>query len=191
MGFFAYPYLVTFDDTMAYGTHHFLTNFKFQCATRESLLYGNITADSYDWRSELTDIVMLTSEGYSRNMNPVPVGEKVVVLMTFEEPSMSSIRFCFRTVDKHGQAVACGYQTIVCVNKNTGGLIELPESFKQFQYDLEETFIEPRFDERARKGGRLCDELFTKEITEFAKQFVIAPANQCYPQIVSIEKTAN
>lgn len=188
MGFFAYPFLVTFDDTMAYGTHHFMTNFKFQCAARESLIFGNIAGESYDWRSELADILMLTREGYTRNMSPVSVGEKVVVLMTFEEPSISSVRLCFRTLDKSGQAVACGYQTIVCVDKNTSGLAELPNIFTQFQNDVEETFSEPNFEERARTGGRLCDELFTVEAVEFAKHFVTAPAAQSYPQIVSTEQ---
>ena len=45
MNYFATDYTIHFDDTMAYGSHHFLTAFKFQCAAREALLYGALIFD--------------------------------------------------------------------------------------------------------------------------------------------------
>lgn len=187
MGYFAYPYLVTFDDTMAYGTHHFMTNFKFQCAARESLLFGNIMDKQEDWRDELKDIIMLTRDGYTRNMNPVPVGEKVTVFMSFEEPSLSSMRLCFRTIGSNGEPIACGYQSIVCVDSKGTGLVELPKSFTQFREYVEEKCQEPMFDERARKGGKLAEELFTPKLAEFSKWFTSAISRESYPKIVNFD----
>ena len=40
--FYALPYRVLFHDTMAYGTQHFLTNFKLQCEARERLLFSSL-----------------------------------------------------------------------------------------------------------------------------------------------------
>jgi hypothetical protein len=36
MSFFTIPYQIHFEDTMAYGSHHYLTNFRFQCAAHEA-----------------------------------------------------------------------------------------------------------------------------------------------------------
>ncbi len=184
MGFFAYPYLVTFDDTMAYGTHHFLTNFKFQCATREALLFGNIVEGQKDWREELSNTLMLTSEGYTRNMNAVPVGERVVVFMSFEDASISSIRVCFRTLNGKGEPVACGYQSIVCVKRDGSGLVELPEAFTQFRDSMAEPCVNPSFQESATRGGRYAQALFTAHLQDYAVQMASAPASRGYPRIV-------
>ena len=42
MAYFATEYTIHFDDTMAYGSHHFLTAFKWQCASREAFLFGEL-----------------------------------------------------------------------------------------------------------------------------------------------------
>ncbi|CAO3432476.1 hypothetical protein [Azospirillum argentinense] len=181
---FAYPYLVTFDDTMAYGTHHFLTNFKFQCAAREALLFGKIIDGQQDWHEELAGTVMLTRDGYTRNMTAVPVGERVVVFMTFEEPSISSLRLCFRTISNKGEPVACGYQTIVCVGSDGKGLVDLPHVFTQFRDLLEEPFKDPSFEERARRGDRWTRELFTPELVRCAVRLANAPAWDSFPRII-------
>jgi acyl-CoA thioesterase FadM len=191
MGFFAYPYLVTFADTMAYGTHHFITNFKFQCAAREALLFEKVVDGQKDWHEQFSETVMLTTDGYTRNMNAVPVGERVVVFMTFEEPSVSSMRLCFRTLNNKGEPVACGYQSIVCVARNGSGLVELPESFTQFRDVLEEEFKSPAFDERARRGGRWAKELFTDHFVHYAQELASASARLSYPQILEANSVSS
>lgn len=186
MGYFVHPYLVTFDDSMAYGTHHFLTNFKFQCAAREALIYGNIIDNQINWREELPEIIMLTRDGYTRNMNAVPVGERVVVLMTFEEPNLCSLRLCFRTISNKGIPVACGYQTIVCISKNTGEMVELPRAFTQFRDLVAEPCSSPYFFQRALEGGRLSNELFPEYLCSFAQEFTKLPARESYSKIINI-----
>ncbi len=186
MSYFAYPYLVTFDDSMAYGTHHFLTNFKFQCAAREALLFGDVIDEQINWREELPGIIMLTRDGYSRNMSAVPVGERVVVIMTFEEPNLCSLRLCFRTISNQGVPVACGYQTVVCIGKNSNQMVELPVAFTQFRDMLEEPCATPSFMKRVTEGGHLADELFPESLCDFADKFSKAPANESYPQIVDL-----
>src|SRR4029077_10988706 len=83
MGYFAWPYRVLFQDTMAYGWHHFLTNFKFQCEARENFLFQVLLATP-EGRAECEDLVLLTHDGYSRNLAPVPVGETVGILLSHE-----------------------------------------------------------------------------------------------------------
>lgn len=187
MAYFIHPYLITFDDTMAYGSHHFLTNFKFQCAARESLLFGKITDNQKDWHGELDDIVMLTRDGYCRNITAVPVGERVAVFMTFEEATLSSLRLCFRVVSNQGKAVTCGYQTIVCVDKGGRGVVELPEVFTQFRHLLTEESVDPSFQECALKGGTLVDSLFPPRLLQMGQSFACAPASESYPRIVEFE----
>ncbi|HJZ53782.1 MAG TPA: hypothetical protein VKE74_02430 [Gemmataceae bacterium] len=36
---FVHRHQIHFDDTMTYGSHHFLTTLRFQCAAREALLF--------------------------------------------------------------------------------------------------------------------------------------------------------
>src|SRR5262249_7084319 len=90
MPFFAMQYRVLFHDTMAYGSHHHMTNFKFQNVARETLLFEEPT-DGPSWQEQLKDIVMLTREAYSLNLAPVSLGAKVAVLMTYEDPTRSSV----------------------------------------------------------------------------------------------------
>ena len=79
MSFFATPYTIHFDDTMAYGSHHFLTGFKFQCAARESLLYGDLIFDKPGVREALDTIQLFTADAYSRNLSPTFLGDRVVI----------------------------------------------------------------------------------------------------------------
>src|SRR5260370_8386048 len=90
MGVFAWPYRVLFHDTMAYGTHHFLTNFKFQCEAREHLFFKHWMATP-EARAESEDMVLLTHEGYTRNLPPVAVGDTVAILPTPDNASPSSV----------------------------------------------------------------------------------------------------
>ena len=74
MSYFATEYTIHFDDTMAYGSHHFLTAFKFQCASRESYLFGDRIFDVEGVREALDGIHLFTSDAYSRNLNPLILG---------------------------------------------------------------------------------------------------------------------
>src|SRR5680860_391575 len=102
MGFFGIQYQVLFHDTMAYGSHHYMTNFKFQNYARETLLFETQVDGKSVWQEELKHLVLLTREAYTLNMGPVVLGEKVGVLMTYEAPTRSTVRLCFRVVREDG-----------------------------------------------------------------------------------------
>jgi hypothetical protein len=85
MAYFAMPYRVLFHDTMALGSHHFLTNFKFQCEVREHFFFGHVIDPSAEGRALVHTLNPLTLDGYSRSLAPVMVGEKVALLMSVEE----------------------------------------------------------------------------------------------------------
>jgi acyl-CoA thioesterase FadM len=185
MTMFAYPYLVTFDDSMAYGSHHFLTNFKFQCATREALLFRKIVDDQHDWHGKMDDVVILTKDGYSRNMSAVRIGETVVVFMTFEEPTLSSVRLCFRTVSNAGVPVACGFQTVVCVNRAGQSIVDPPQALVQFTDLLVEPLADPTFRERVLAGGHYLAEVFAPELIKIAQNLGNACVRDAYPQFIT------
>src|SRR5580704_3499529 len=120
MAYFAMQYQVLFDDTMAYRTHHYKVNLKFQNIARETLLFESRVGGEEDWTDQLKDIVTLTREAYSMNLAPVRLGGKVAILLTYEEPSRSTVRLCFRVMNAQGDPVSCGFQTMVLVHKDTG-----------------------------------------------------------------------
>ena len=66
MSYFAVPYAIHFDDTMAYGGHHFLTAFKLQCEGRESLLFGEWGFGAPGVRDDFASIHLLTGEAYAQ-----------------------------------------------------------------------------------------------------------------------------
>ena len=92
MSFFAMQYQILFHDTMAYGSHHYLVNLKFQNIARETILFESRVGGGEDWTDQLKDIVMFTREAYSLNLAPVGLGGKVAILLTYEEPSRSTVR---------------------------------------------------------------------------------------------------
>jgi acyl transferase domain-containing protein/NAD(P)-dependent dehydrogenase (short-subunit alcohol dehydrogenase family)/acyl-CoA thioesterase FadM len=163
MAFFAMPYRVLFQDTMAYGSHHFLTNFKFQCEVREHFFFSQIT-DPYPDDKDLQDLVLFTQEGYSRNLAPVLVGERVGLLLTYEEPTRSSVRMCFRVVRQDGKPVCCGYQTMVCASRQSGGVIVAPGPLLYALAPLREPLRGPSFRERVLAGGSTLKAIFDDEV---------------------------
>jgi acyl-CoA thioesterase FadM len=185
---FAYPYLVTFDDSMAYGSHHFLTNFKFQCAAREALLFRKIVDHQQDWHGELDDVVMLTTEGYSRNLSAVGVGETVVIFMSIEEPTLSSARLCFRSVSNQGKPVACGFQTVVCIDRSGNSVVRPPQAIVQFSDRLAEPLRKPTFKEHVLQGGSALARVFEPELIAIAVKLGNACVRDAYPQFVSISQ---
>ena len=130
MSYFATAYTIHFDDTMAYGSHHFLTAFKFQCAARESLLYGDRIFDAVGVREALDQIHLFTADAYTRNLNPSFLGDRVAILITLEEWGRVSARFCYRVVGQQGQPICAGFQTMICADAKTGQPIPLPEPLR-------------------------------------------------------------
>jgi 3-oxoacyl-(acyl-carrier-protein) synthase/NAD(P)-dependent dehydrogenase (short-subunit alcohol dehydrogenase family)/acyl-CoA thioesterase FadM len=150
--FYAIPYRVLFHDTMAYGTHHFLTNFKFQCEARESLLFRVRDLCPPEQRVEFDDVLFLTLNAFSRNMNSVPVGAKVAILLSLEDIAPSSSRLCFRVVGEQGQSVACGFQTVATLSAKTQQPVPYPRFLQGHPY-LRERLFAPDFRTRVLAGN--------------------------------------
>ncbi|WP_375757629.1 SDR family NAD(P)-dependent oxidoreductase [Corallococcus exercitus] len=171
MDFFAVPYDIHFDDTMAYGSHHFLTNFKFQCAGREHLLFSPHAFEVPEFRRDFDQVLLLTYEGYSRNLAPASLGDRLVVLTSLEDRGEVSLRFCFRTLKSDGTPVACGYQTVLCADRQ-GVLRAFPESFQR-SFEALAALHEPvgakSFRDRALQGGAGVQALFPQAVRELAR----------------------
>ncbi|PTL77788.1 type I polyketide synthase [Vitiosangium sp. GDMCC 1.1324] len=181
MGFFAVPYDIHFDDTMAYGSHHFLTNFKFQCAGREHLLFSPHFFEVPEFRRDFEQVLLLTYEGYSRNLAPAALGDRLVVLTSIEERGEVSLRFCFRTLKSDGTPVACGYQTVLCADKAHGTLCPFPESFQhclEAMTRIHEPEAPQSFRDRVLRGGTtVINELFPEALRQLAKTLLADPAS--------------
>ncbi|AKF82981.1 polyketide synthase [Myxococcus fulvus 124B02] len=190
MGYFAVPYVIHFDDTMAYGSHHFLTNFKFQCAGREHLLFSPHFFEVPEFRRDFDRVLLLTYEGYSRNLAPANLGDSLVVLTTFEERGEVGVRFCFRTLKRDGTPVACGYQTVLCADRTTGALCAFPDSFRPCFESLSNMF-EPAsaqsFRERVLKGGSAIQELFSEPVRALARRLLEDPASLGTSRLVDVD----
>ena len=152
MAFYALPYRVLFHDTMSYGSHHFLTNFKFQCTAREHLFFEEFVDESSEGRAAHESHILLTREGYTRNLAPVEVGQRVAILLSLEDQSLSSVRFCFRVVREDGEPVCCGYQTLVCISKETGRVVPAPPIVLKYGVLLREELENPTFADRIHAG---------------------------------------
>ena len=152
MSYFAMPSRALFHDTMAYGSHHFLTNFKFQAEAREHLFFDQIVDSSPEGKADHEKIVFLTQQAYSRNLAPVGVGQKVGILVSSEEPTLSSVRFCFRVIRQDGAPVCCGFQTMVCLSKATGNVVAAPPSVARGSNLMKEKLQAPSFADRVLAG---------------------------------------
>lgn len=163
MAYFATSHRVLYHDTMAQGTHHFLTNFTFQCEAREQFLFGEIVDRTPNGRAILDEINVVTLDGYARSLAPVDVGETVGILLSVEDRSPSSLRFCFRVVRRDGTPVSCGFQTIVTVSRRTGAVVVGPEPIVRGAAPLTEKLRRPSFQERVLAGGSAIRALFDNE----------------------------
>ncbi len=189
MAYFAMQYRILFHDTMAYGSHHHMTNLKLQNMARETLLFESRTNGDKDWRHQLADIVMLTREVYSFNIAPVNLGEKVAVLLTYEEPSRSTARLCFRVVRSDGQPVSCGYQGLVLVHKDTQDLLPAPPMLAQYldpsnPYSLIEKLVDPSFERRVHGGSSGVKQVMSPEICELGAKVANADLSHGHPRII-------
>lgn len=175
MSYFATPYTIHFDDTMAYGSHHFLSGFKFQCAARESLLYGDLIYDRQGVPEALDTIHLFTADAYSRNLNPAYLGDRLAILLTLEEWGLVSARFCYRVLGRDGQPICAGFQTHVCADAKSGQPVPLPEPLRQ-AYDsirqITEVVGQRSFRDRVLAGGEATAELFPDQVIEVARRFL-------------------
>ena len=173
--FFATEYTIHFDDTMAYGSHHFLTGFKFQCAARETFMFGEFLFDTPGVPEEYDQVLFFTSDAYSRNLKSKRLGDRVAILLSIEEWGLASARFCYRVIDADGDAVCAGFQTLVCADVKSGNPVPLPpkvrDSMDQVR-QIEEPIQEKSFRDRALAGGSLLEPLFTDEICNTAVEFL-------------------
>src|SRR5258708_25947211 len=132
MPYFGMQYRVLFHDTMAYGSHHHMVNFKFQNVARETILFETKVNGKNAWEDQLKDVLVLTREAYSLNLAPVGLGGKVGILLTYEEPTRSTVRLCFRVIDQQGEPVSCGYQTMILMDKATHEMVPAPPVLSQY-----------------------------------------------------------
>jgi 3-oxoacyl-(acyl-carrier-protein) synthase/NAD(P)-dependent dehydrogenase (short-subunit alcohol dehydrogenase family)/acyl-CoA thioesterase FadM len=163
MHYFATAYTIHFDDTMAYGSHHFLTSFKFQCFSRESFLFGEHIFDVESVRKALAGIHLLTADAYARNFNPAMLGDRVAILLTIEEWQRATARFCFRVIGAQGTPICAGFQSLISADARTGRPIPWPTPLWDVMQKLramEEPPASESFRERVLAGGSKVDSLF-------------------------------
>jgi acyl-CoA thioesterase FadM len=189
MAYFGMQYQILFHDTMAYGTNHHMSNFKFQNVARETILFETRVNGEQTWREQLKDVLVLTREAYSLNLAPVGLGEKVAILMTYEDPTLCTVRLCFRVIDQRGEPVSCGYQTMIVINKDTHEMVPAPPLLSQYvsaqsEGSLLEGLGNPSFAERARTGSREIKYIFPESVRRLGENIANAPLKMAYPKIV-------
>lgn len=175
LAYFATPYTIHFDDTMAYGSHHFLTAFKFQCAARETFLFGEKVFDVPGVKKCLDRIHLLTADAYSRNLHPTVLGDRVAILLTLEEWGKASARFCYRVVDALGNRISAGFQTLICADAVSGDPMPMPNPLQDAMNamrEIEEAPSRESFRDRVLSGGSKLDTLFQKAEIDAALQFL-------------------
>jgi acyl-CoA thioesterase FadM len=187
MPFFSMQYRILFHDTMAYGSHHHMANFKFQNIARETILFDSKLGAN--WKEQTKNLLMLTREAYSLNLAPAWLGECVAILLSYEEPSRSTVRLCFRVIGPEGQPVSCGYQTLLLVDKDTHELALAPPVFTQFvnpenEGNLIEKLTSPSFAERTHCGGKWVKDIFPEPIQRLGKSVANASRETAYPKII-------
>lgn len=189
MAYFGMQYQILFHDTMAYGSHHHMANFKFQNVARETLLFGTQANGQGDWQEQLKDVLVLTREAYSLNLAPVALGGKVAILLTYEEPTLCTVRLCFRVTDQRGEPVSCGYQTMIVIHKETHEMVPAPPLVTPFlnsQSDLSllERLKDPSFAARTMLGSREVKHIFPESIRRLGESIANSPRQTAYPKIV-------
>lgn len=188
--FFVMPYLVLFHDTMAYGSHHFMTNFKFQCVIREHLLFDSLLDFSKpEDRSAFDACVLLTQQGYCRNLAPVLVGEKVGILLSFEEQTISTVRLCFRVVRYDGVPVTCGCQTLLSVSRETSEIMRAPQFILNCGTRIKEQLESPSFFERIMAGK--LREVFDQDIIALGTAVANSVQELAYPRFAQTGDNAH
>jgi len=175
LSFYATEYTIHFDDTMAYGSHHFLTAFKFQCAARESFLFGERVFDVRGVRDVLDQIHLFTADAYARNLSPTKLGDRLAIMMTLEDWGRASARFCYRVISEHGKPICAGFQTLLCADPATGNPIPLPPPLAnamEKMREIEEPQSKGSFRDRVLAGGTETASLFNHVERQTAIHFL-------------------
>ena len=193
LAYFATEYTIHFDDTMAYGSHHFLTAFRFQCAARESLLFGERVFDVAGVRDALDHIHLLTADAYARNLNPARLGDRVAILLTLEDWARASARFCYRVISAQGQPICAGFQTLICADSLGGSPIPLPPPLREALEglrEIEELKTRESFRDRVLAGGTKVDSLFGDAERQTAIQYLVEryPSPKVIPAVAVPDK---
>ncbi len=173
MRVYALLHRVLFHDTMAYGTHHFLTNFRFQCEAREHLFFGHVVEAGEEGRALHARTVILTREAYAVSLGPAALGERVVILLTVEAITERSLRFCFRVVGEGGRPVTAGYQTMVAMDRQSGQLVGAPAGLRDLGERLREPLQDPELAARLHAGR--AAELFDPDTLALAAEVLARP----------------
>jgi acyl-CoA thioesterase FadM len=171
MRFYVAPYEIHFDDTMAYGSHHFMTNFRFQCAAREGLLFSDALYRDPAFREDFDRVILYTAEAYSRNLGPANLGDRLVVLLSVEERTTIGLRFCFRVLNERGQPVSVGFQSVLCASRE-GMIVAFPPSFEAAFDRVAEIIEAPgplSFRDAVLRGGKAARDLFPDAVRRFAQ----------------------
>ena len=189
MSYFAMQYQVLFHDTMAYGSHHHMVNFKFQNIARETILFETNVEGQKSWQEQLKDILVLTREAYSLNLGPVGLGGKVAILMTYEDPTLCTVRLCFRVIDQRGEPVSCGYQNMILMHKDTHEMVPAPPLLTHFlsaksEFNLLERLKNPSFAEHALTGSRGMKQIFPEPVRRLGARIANSPRTAAYPKII-------
>jgi hypothetical protein len=182
-------YQILFHDTMAYGSHHHMANFKFQNTIRETLLFEAKTEGQGGWHEQLKDILVLTREAYSLNLAPAGLGDKLAILLTYEDPSLCTVRLCFRVMDQRGEPISCGFQTMILLHKDTHEMVPAPPLLTNFlntksQLSLLEELKNPSFAERAIAGSREVKNLFPDHVRQLGVHIATASRESAYPKVI-------
>ncbi|XZE44133.1 SDR family NAD(P)-dependent oxidoreductase [Pirellulaceae bacterium SH467] len=173
--YFAIDYTIHFDDTMAYGGHHFLTAFKLQCASREAFLFGELIFDQAGVKEALDEVHLLTSDAYARNLQSMHLGDRVVILLSLEEWGRASARFCYRVLNQRGEPVCAGFQTLICADAESGEPRMLPNALNDAMNrlrEIEECRSNDSFRNILLAGGQGLNELFSEHEREIAVGFL-------------------
>ena len=176
MAYFATHYTIHFDDTMAYGSHHFLTSFKFQCASRETFLFGERVFDIEGVRESLDRVHLFTSDAYARNLDSAKLGDRIAILLTLEDWGRVSARFCYRVIGQNGNRISAGFQTLVCADAQSGSPIPMPAPLRyamDSMREIEESHESSSFRDAVLAGGSQLDAVFDNEHVEIARQFLL------------------
>jgi len=189
MPYFGMQYQILFHDTMAYGSHHHMANFKFQNIARETILFESRVNGQKSWQEQLKDVLVVTREAYSLNLAPVGLGEKVAILLTYEDPTLCTVRLCFRVIDFRGEPISCGYQSMIVVHRDTHELVPAPPLLTQYldaqsECSLLEELTNPSFAERAKAGSREVRHIFPESIRRLGLSIANSPPEMAYPKIV-------
>jgi hypothetical protein len=132
---------------------------------------------------------VLTRDAYSLNLAPVPLGGKVGILLTYEDPTLCTVRLCFRVIDDRAEPVSCGYQTMILLHKDTHEMVPAPPLLTKFlsaksEISLLEGLKNPSFAERAIVGSREVKNIFPESIRRVGESIANSPREMAYPKIV-------